>query len=45
MPILAMTANALEEDKEAAIKHGMDAHIAKPIDTEILIEELKKFLG
>ncbi len=45
MPILAMTANALEEDKEAAIKHGMDAHIAKPIDTEVLIEVLKKFLG
>ena len=45
MPILAMTANALEEDKEAAIKHGMDAHIAKPIDTEVLIEVLKNFLG
>ena len=45
MPIIAMTANALEEDKEAAIKHGMDAHIAKPIDTDVLIEVLGKFLG
>ncbi len=45
IPIIAMTANALEEDKEAAIKHGMDAHIAKPIDTDILIEVLGKFLG
>ncbi len=45
MPIIAMTANALEEDKEAAIKHGMDAHIAKPIDTDVLIEVLSKFLG
>lgn len=45
MPIIAMTANALEEDKEAALKHGMDAHIAKPIDTDILIEVLGKFLN
>ena len=45
MPIIAMTANALEEDKEAALKNGMDAHIAKPLDMEIFIEILKKFLG
>ena len=45
MPIIAMTANALEEDKEAAIKHGMDAHIAKPIDMDVLIEVLGHFLN
>ncbi len=45
MPIIAMTANALEEDKEAAIKHGMNAHIAKPLDIEVFISVLKKFLG
>lgn len=45
MPIIAMTANALEEDKEAAIKHGMDAHIAKPIDTDVLIGVLGKYLS
>ena len=45
MPIIAMTANALEEDKEAAIKHGMDAHIAKPIDMDVLIEVLGQYLG
>ncbi len=44
LPIIAMTANALEEDKEAALKNGMNAHIAKPIDTEILIDVLGKFL-
>ena len=44
MPIIAMTANALEEDKEAAIKHGMDAHIAKPIDMDVLIEVLGHFI-
>ena len=45
LPILAMTANALEEDKEAAIKNGMNAHIAKPLDMDMLISVLKKFLG
>lgn len=45
MPIIAMTANALEEDREAAIKHGMNAHIAKPLDIEVFISVLKKFLG
>ena len=44
LPIIAMTANALEEDKEAAIKNGMNAHIAKPIDIEIFMEVLQKFL-
>ena len=44
MPIIAMTANALEEDKEAAIKHGMNAHIAKPLDMDIFISVLKEYL-
>ena len=45
LPIIAMTANALEEDKEAALKNGMNAHIAKPLDMDIFISVLKKFLG
>ena len=45
LPIIAMTANALEEDKEAALKSGMDAHIAKPLDMDIFIAVLKKLLG
>lgn len=45
MPILAMTANAMEEDKEMALTSGMNAHIAKPIDTELLISLLSKYLG
>lgn len=44
LPIIAMTANALEEDKEAAIKHGMNAHVAKPIDTKVLMQVLEQFL-
>ena len=45
LPIIAMTANALEEDKEAALKNGMNAHIGKPLDMDMLISILKKFLG
>ena len=44
LPIIAMTANALEEDKEAALKNGMNAHIAKPLDMDIFISVLKKFI-
>ena len=45
LPIIAMTANALEEDKEAALKNGMNAHIAKPLDMDIFINVLKRFLS
>ncbi len=45
LPIIAMTANALEEDKEAALKNGMNAHIAKPLDMDIFINVLKEFVG
>lgn len=44
LPIIAMTANALEEDKETALKSGMNAHIAKPLDIEHFIEVLHDFL-
>lgn len=45
IPILAMTANAFEEDKQEALKSGMNSHIAKPINIEVLMEELDKILG
>lgn len=45
LPIIAMTANALEEDKEAALKNGMNAHIAKPLDMNIFISVLRQFIG
>ncbi len=44
LPIIAMTANALEEDKEAALKNGMNAHIATPLDMDVLIGVLSQFL-
>ncbi|MCO7108173.1 hypothetical protein NIA69_01910 [Gemmiger formicilis] len=37
-----MTANAFEEDRQKALKAGMNAHIAKPIDVNILMRTLDK---
>ena len=45
VPILAMTANAFEEDRQAALQCGMNGHIAKPINIEKLIETLDKLLA
>lgn len=45
LPIIAMTANALEEDKAAALKSGMNDHIAKPLDIELFMEVLSKHLN
>ncbi len=44
IPIIAMTANAFEEDKQEALHCGMNDHIAKPIDIETLLETLDNIL-
>ena len=44
VPIVAMTANAFEEDKENALKCGMNDHLAKPLDIPKLLETLTKYL-
>lgn len=44
IPIIAMTANAFDEDKQKALEAGMDAHIAKPIDTKVLFQTLEEVL-
>jgi len=44
IPILAMTANAFEEDKKEALKNGMNGHISKPVDVEKLFETLGEIL-
>ncbi len=44
IPILAMTANAFEEDKQEALMAGMNGHLAKPIDIEVLFDALNKIL-
>ena len=42
IPIIAMTANAFEEDRRNACAAGMDGHISKPIDVQVLLETLNK---
>ena len=44
VPIVAMTANAFEEDKQKTIRAGMNAHIAKPIEAGRLMETLSHIL-
>lgn len=44
IPILALTANAFDEDREEALRSGMDGHIAKPVDIDILMRALDKVL-
>ena len=44
IPIIAMTANAFSEDKQAALDVGMNDHIAKPINMNVLVPTLRKYL-
>jgi signal transduction histidine kinase/ActR/RegA family two-component response regulator/PAS domain-containing protein len=44
IPIIAMTANAFEEDVQASREAGMDAHLAKPIEPQHLFETLSSFI-
>ena len=45
LPIVAMTANAFEEDVRLAMQAGMNANFAKPIDMDRLAEILRRFLS
>ena len=44
IPIIAMTANAFSEDKQAALDAGMNDHIAKPINMNVLVPTIRKYL-
>ena len=44
VPIIAMTASAFSEDRQAALDAGMDEHVAKPININALKQVLSRFL-
>ncbi len=45
IPIIAMTANAFAEDAQKGLSVGMNAHVAKPVDMNILVPTMLKFLS
>lgn len=44
IPILAMTANAFEEDKQQAYRAGMSGYLTKPLDIKFILKELERYL-
>ena len=44
MPIIAMTANAFQEDKEKALNEGMDGHVAKPLNVKMVMQAMQEAL-
>ncbi len=44
IPIIAMTANAFAEDEKAALDAGMNAHVAKPLDVELLKKAIRHYV-
>jgi CheY-like chemotaxis protein len=45
IPIIAMTANAYKEDEEKVIAAGMNAHVAKPVNVDLLMSVLGHYVG
>ena len=45
LPIVAMTANALESDRQAALAAGMNDHVGKPFDLDTLVQALRQQMG
>ena len=44
IPIIALTANAFAEDRQKAISMGMNDHVAKPIDMNVLLSVIAKYI-
>ena len=44
IPIIALTANAFDEDVQRSMQAGLDAHLSKPVEPEILFGTLEKLI-
>ena len=44
IPIIALSANAFEEDRKASTDAGMNGHLAKPIDVEVLYKTIARYI-
>lgn len=45
IPIIALTAHALEEDRQKALQAGCDGYLAKPVEPRRVVQEVEKFVG
>lgn len=45
IPVVALTAHALEEDREKALLAGCDGYLAKPVEPRRVVEEVRRFIG
>lgn len=45
IPIVALTAHALEEDRAKAVRAGCDGYLAKPVEPRRVVQEVEKFIG
>ncbi len=45
IPIIALTAHALEEDREKALRVGCDGYLAKPVEPRRVVEEVQRYVG
>ena len=45
IPVIALTANAFDEDVQRSLQAGLNAHLTKPIQQEVLFETLESLIG
>jgi CheY-like chemotaxis protein len=45
IPIIALTAHALEEDRQKAVQAGCDGYLAKPVEPRRVVQEVERFVG